>query len=163
MADKKQQKPTEKSVNASTGLTPIQEQAALLLASGETITAVATKLEVNRCTLYEWQKLVTFQCYFNQQATDYRDSLRNGLFGLADEALKVIKGCLQSGNEITRLKTAIWLIERVKDVDTGETDVREVIKEKCTHIQTPWDMEKPVSVFNENEYNKELKRLHLEI
>ena len=75
----------------------------------------------------------------------------------------MIKGCLQSGNEITRLKTAIWLIERVKDVDTGETDVREVIKEKCTHIQTPWDMEKPMSVFNENEYNKELKRLHLEI
>ena len=162
MKDKKQQKPTEIEVNTSTGLTPIQEQAALLLASGETITAVAAKLELNRCTLYEWQKLITFKCYFNQQATDYRDSLRNGLFGLADEALNVIKGCLQSGNEITRLKTAIWLIERVKDVDTGSTDVRAVLKERCTHIQAPWDMSVPMSVFNEKEYNKELERLHLE-
>jgi len=162
MKDKNRQNPTETGINASTGLTPIQEQAALLLASGETITEVANKLELNRCTLYEWQKLITFKCYFNQQATDYRDSLRNGLFGLADEALKVIRDCLQSSSEITRLKTAIWLIERVKDVDTGETDVRVMLKRSCTHTLAPWDMESPTDVFNEDEYNRELERLHLD-
>lgn len=158
--DKNQQKPTEKAtVNPQTGLTPLQEQAAILLASGETITAVAAKMSLNRGTLYEWQKLITFQCFLNQQATDYRDNLRNGLYGLAHDALQVIGGSLQSANEGIRLKAAMWLAEKVKDNDTGQTDVREALKEQCTH--SDWGVGDLLS-FDADEYKKELKRLGLE-
>lgn len=48
MTDKNQQKPTERgNINPETGLTPQQEQAAMMLATGETITAVAIRA---RCT-----------------------------------------------------------------------------------------------------------------
>lgn len=40
--DKKQQKPTE--INPDSGLTILQEKAALLLASGESITSVSEEL-----------------------------------------------------------------------------------------------------------------------
>lgn len=44
MTDKSQQKPTEKgNISPETGLTPQQEQAAMMLATGETITVVAAK------------------------------------------------------------------------------------------------------------------------
>ena len=48
-SDKKQQKPT---LSPLTGLTPQQEQAAMMLASGENLTAVARQLNLNRSTLY---------------------------------------------------------------------------------------------------------------
>lgn len=162
MADKNQQKPTkttEKAViNPQTGLTPTQEQAAMLLASGQTITAVADKLNVNRCTLYEWQRLVTFQCFFNQQATDYRNSIKNGLLGLANDAMDTIRATLHSDNESNRLKAAMWIVERVKDIKTGDTDVRTVLKKKHTSSALDWGVDE---TFDESGYKKELRDLGL--
>lgn len=92
MTDKNQQKPTERgNINPEIGLTPQQEQVAMMLATGETITAVAAKLCLNRCTLYEWQKLLPFQCFLNKQAADYRDNLKNGLYAIASDALQAIR------------------------------------------------------------------------
>lgn len=154
MADKTQQNPTGKNtVNPQTGLTPLQEQAAMMLATGETITAVAAKLNVNRCTIYEWQRLITFQCFLNKQADDYRESLKNGLFGLASDALQTIRDCLHSTNEGNRLKVAMWLIERVNNTDTGQTDAREAIREQCTNDIMGFDG----NYFDEKGYNKALQ------
>ena len=154
MTDRNQQKPTERgNISPETGLTPQQEQAAIMLATGETITAVAAKLSLNRCTLYEWQKLLPFQCFLNKQAADYRDNLKNGLYALASDALQTIRDCLHSANEGNRLKAAMWLVERVSDADTGETDVREAIRERCTKDV----MEVDSTLFDEDEYNKALQ------
>ena len=154
MADKNRQKTTEKNnVNPQTGLTPLQEQVAMMLATGETISAVAVKLNVNRCTIYEWQRLVTFQCFLNKQAKDYRDNLRNGLFGLANDALQVVNDGLHSANETNRLKTAMWLIEKIKDLDTGQTDARSVLKEECTQEMFGWDG----GMFDKKAYNDALQ------
>lgn len=154
MTDKNQQKPTERgNINPDTGLTPQQEQAAMMLATGETITAVAAKMSLNRCTLYEWQKLLPFQCFLNKQAADYRDNLKNGLYALASDALQAIRDSLHSTNEGNRLKAAMWLVERVSDADTGETDVREAIKERCTKDVMEFDS----TLFDEDEYNDALQ------
>ncbi len=164
MNNKKRQKTTEKTnlpkVNPLTGLTPIQEQAAILLASGDSITAVAEKISVNRSTLYKWQIQVTFQCFFNQQCTDYKNNLKNGLFGLADEALNAIRDSLQSKNEAIRLKTAMWITDKVELSETGTTDVRAVIKERHTKSESiDWD----TPTFDEHGYKNELKQLGLSL
>ena len=160
MSDKRQQKATENAeVNATTGLTPIQEQAAILLASGDTITTVAEKIGVNRSTLYKWQMKVTFQCFFNRQCKDYKDNLRNGLFGLAGEALNAIRGCLHSENETTRLKAAMWLADKVELSETGSTDVREAIKLQYTKNEfDDWG-----NTFDRRGYENELTRLGLSL
>ena len=63
--DKTQQNLTN--LTLVTGLTPVQEQAAMLLASGESVTEVASKVNVNRATIYLWQQKINFQCFLNQQ------------------------------------------------------------------------------------------------
>lgn len=141
--------------NATTGLTPIQEQAAILLASGETITAVAAQIGVNRSTLYEWQGIVTFKCFFNRQRVDYQEQLKNGLFGLTGEALATLRNCLHSDNEPTRLKAATWLLERVADQKTGITDVREALRDKHTQGLDEW----AGVTFNKTEFEKECRQL----
>ena len=128
-----QQKTTElATVNRNTGLTPLQEKAATLLAGGMTITEVAGAVSIDRTTIYRWLSIVTFQCYLNRQAADNKESLRNGLFSLTNEALAAIRQSLQSSNEATRLKAAIWLIERVESATVGYTDPRAALKDEQT-------------------------------
>lgn len=159
MSNRKQQKATEMAdvpeVNTQTGLTPIQEQAAILLASGDSFTAVAEKVSVNRSTLYKWQMQITFQCFFNQQCNDYKNNLKNGLFGLANEALSAIRDCLHSDNEATRLKAAMWVTDKVELSEIGKSDVREAVKDK--HITSSLNDWGDFSNFDEKGYKTELR------
>lgn len=156
MNHNKQQKATE-TANQETGLTPLQEQTAIMLASGERITAVAEQLNLNRSTIYKWQRLVTFKCFFNRQCKDYRDTLITGLFGLSQEALQTIKESLHSDNEAVRLKTAMWLADKINNITIGDFDVHKAIKEECTQNQWEW----ADNIFGQSDYEARLKELNL--
>ncbi len=119
-------------ISPATGLTPQQEQACILLASGESYTATAQRLNINRGTLYKWQDSLPFQCFYNQQCSDYKAEVRNALFGLHSEAVETVRELMQTGGEATRLKAAIWLLEKVEAVEIGTTDVRAALKEQNT-------------------------------
>ena len=165
MSNRKPQKTTEMAdvpeVNTQTGLTPIQEQAAILLASGDSFTAVAEKVSVNRSTLYKWQMQITFQCFFNQQCKEYKDNLKNGLFGLADEALSAIRDCLHSDNEATRLKAAMWVTDKVELSEVGNSDLKQAIRAKhTTSSLNDWG---DLSTFDEKAYKTELRQLGLNL
>lgn len=144
-------------ISPETGLTPQQEQACVMLASGEGYTAVATKLGINRGTLYRWQDNLAFRCFLNRQCRDYRDEVKNGLIGLHSEAVRAIKELLNSGSEATRLKAAVWVIERVVGVEVEETDIRKVLRDKATVMG--WEEE--TVVFNKEAYKKSLKEYGL--
>lgn len=140
--NKKQQKT---GVNPQTGLTPTQEQGAVLMASGETVTAVADKLNVNRGTIYKWFANVAFQCFYNRQCQDVKDEVKNGVLGLCGDAVSTLRTLIRDGNESTRLKACIWILERASQTTTGETDIREALKAQATHqtdITQLWDAPK---------------------
>ncbi len=147
---------TKLEVDSQTGLNPIQEEAAILLASGETITDVAAKIGVKRGTIYDWQGLVTFQCYYNQQRHNYKEHLTNGIIALTNDALTAIRNSLHSANESIQLKTATWLLEKIAEQKTGQTDVRAVVRKQCTSGIDDWGgFEK----FDKTAYQSECKRL----
>ena len=135
----------------ASGLTPIQEQAAILMASGERITAIAERLQVNRCTIYEWMNVLTFQCFYNKQCKIIKEKLWAGLLGLQKETIEAMKGSLQSDNPAIKLKAAIWMAERLIDGYVGETDPIEIIKDRCRH---GWGN-------NDEEFKKLLEEYHL--
>lgn len=144
-------------ISPATGLTPQQEQACILLASGESYTAVAQRLNINRGTLYKWQDLLPFQCFYNKQCSDYKAEVRNALLGLHAEAVDTVRELMNNGGEATRLKAAIWLLERVEAVEVGATDVREVLK--AQHTEPIFDL--PKTSLNDKAYRQALKDLGL--
>lgn len=149
--NKNEQKTTKSNV---TGLTPLQEQACMMLASGEGITAVAEKLSLNRGTLYKWQHYMAFQCFYNQQCQDYKSEVKNALMGMHAQAIATVGELLETGNESTRLKAAMWLLEKVEAVEVGDTDIRAVLKAQCSHSLDDWGDFAPQ--LNEREYKKAL-------
>lgn len=144
-------------MDITTGLTPTQEKAAILLASGETISAVAAKVGVNRCTIYDWQGILTFQCFFNRQRKDYKEHLLNSIFALTDEALVAVRDSIMSSNEQIRLKAAVWLLERVSNMEVGQTDVRDCLKKQCTKDIYDWG--ESLTQFDSSAYDAACKRL----
>lgn len=131
--NEKQQKLTKLTpVEQVTGLTPQQEQAALLLASGESVTDVASKVNVNRATIYLWLQKVGFKCFYNQQCQIIQDNIRNGLFGLYGDALQALKDTLNSDNEPAKLKAAMYILGKIELIDTSQQDPVEEIKKLCT-------------------------------
>lgn len=146
-----QQKPTNLN---DTGLTPVQEKTAILLASGESISSVAEKLQLNRSTIYQWQDMLTFQCFYNQQKQDIREGMRSELFMLGGLAVGILKESLNSENESVRLKASLAVIDRIENANIGCFNVRNILKEKAT--SSAWeDFNAPT--LDEGKYQKLLK------
>lgn len=134
-----------------TGLSPTQEQVAILLASGESVTDVANKMNVNRTTIYLWQQKINFQCFYNQQCKIIQDNIRNGLCGLYKDALEAVKDCLKSPNEALRLKTAMYVISKVEILDTSKQNPVKEIEKLCT---SDWTDDFDGKVLDEEQFNK---------
>ncbi len=145
----------------TTGLTPQQEKAAVLLASGNTITETAKKLNVIRSTVYEWAEKANFKAYYNSLIKDIRERSENALFGMIDEAHKAIRESLKSKNESVKLKAALSIIDRVKTVEIGETDPIKLIKQQCTY-HSSFNIDFGDTEFDERRFEKLMQENNLE-
>lgn len=147
-------------ISPATGLTPQQEQACILLASGESYTTVAQRLKINRGTLYKWLDYnLPFKCYYNSQRIKYRERILERVFGLFDSAISVLSKSLNSDNEAIRLKAAMWLIGRMdnhnRELQDQENDIRAVLMRRYTVFAGD------LPLLNDYEYKKALKKLHM--
>ena len=146
-------------ISPTTGLTPQQEQACILLASGENVTNVADKLSLNRGTLYKWQQNKAFECFYNKQCQEYKQEVKNGLLGLHQQAIATMGQLMTNGNEATRLKAAMWVLEKVEAIEIGDTNIRQVLKDQCTTTTDNWA---DFTQLNEKEYKRHLKAYGLD-
>lgn len=120
-------------VSTATGLTPTQEEACTLLASGSTVTDVATKLAVSRTAIYEWQKQTTFKVFFNKQRSIIQSNTLQGLFGMAVDAIQAIRNSLNSNDEKIRFKAATYIVDKLQSIEIGQTDIFKAIRGEATH------------------------------
>ena len=119
-------------VSEATGLTPTQEEACTLLASGSSVTDVATKLDVSRTAIYQWQRQTTFKVYFNKQRSVIQSATLQGLFGMATEAITAIRDSLHSEDEKVRLKAATYIVDKLQGIEIGQTDIIKAIEGEAT-------------------------------
>ena len=81
------QKVTELEVYHSC-LTPQQEQVAVVMASGKTITDTASALQISRATIYRLMQNDMFMAYYNMLCSEAKMNGKNGLMALQGKALK---------------------------------------------------------------------------
>tara|TARA_B110000196_G_C20754944_1_gene479417 strand:+ start:195 stop:617 length:423 start_codon:yes stop_codon:yes gene_type:complete len=107
---------------SQTELTPLQEQGALLLSSGQNVIEVAKTLDVDRSTIWYWRQIPAFEAILNQLRIETLQTMQDGLLALHQQALKTIKRCLSSENETVALKASQVIIEKTLQFQVGETD-----------------------------------------
>lgn len=147
---------TKANISTITGLTPTQERACNLLASGATVEAVAKEMHVTESTLLLWQKQTTFKCYFNQKRNSIKGSLTQGVYSLAQEAVNALRQSLNSDNEQVRLKAATYVVDKLQSIEVGQTDIVEAVRAEATYKSGIFDS---VPTFHEGEFNSKLKEL----
>ena len=120
---------------SQTELTPLQEQGALLLSSGQNVIEVAKTLDVDRSTIWYWRQIPAFEAILNQLRTETLQTMQDGLLALHQQALKTIKRCLSSENETVALKASQVIIEKTLQFQVGETDTEKIELEQQIQIQ----------------------------
>ncbi len=146
------------------GLTAQQETAAAMLASGSGVNEVADTLHIHRSTVWAWKNLPTFIAYTNSLVQEIKDHTRAGVLSLYSDAIETFRRVLQSDNGVAALKAATYIIERVKGLEVGTTDAREIVRQMCTthqphELETMWN---PTEQFDEASYRRICAELGIE-
>ncbi|MCF6366401.1 MAG: hypothetical protein L3J35_09390 [Bacteroidales bacterium] len=142
-----------------TYLTAKEQKAVELLAIGKNYNEVSKELKIDRTTLWQWKQKPTFEAYYNSLIKEVKEHTKEKILSLYDEALKTVESCLKSDNDNIRLKTALYLIDKVENIDFGLTDAKQIIKNQCTETKEMFDNWGVSNNFNKNKYN-ELCKLH---
>ena len=116
-------------------------QALSLLAAGSPIDKVANTLGVHRATLWRWKKDPKFVAEWNKMLAEMKERQTLALVKLQEEALNALYSCLNSKNDVVRLRAALSVMGRVDNLKVGCTDP-EVIqqeKEQNHRLQQMWE------------------------
>jgi hypothetical protein len=120
-------------------LPPKQEQFVTMLIAGKRYQDIASELGVNKATLSTWRNLETVQARYNQLVSEIKTDLESGLMDLYSGAVDTLKDCMTEGSDQTRVKIALWLIERAEKLEPGTTDPAEIVRQKHTTTTGPFD------------------------
>ena len=112
-------------------LSPQQEQAAALLASGISVQTVADQLSVHRTTLWHWRNLETFQAYFNALRFDAKQQAAEGIAALQQKAVETLERVMENGSDGAALRAAALVLQTAQARVTGETNPRRLIRDQA--------------------------------
>ena len=99
-----------------------KQQALSLLAAGSPLEKVAHSIGVHRATLSRWKKDPKFVAEWNKMLAEMKERQTLALVKLQEEALNALYSCLNSKNDVVRLRAALSVMERVDNLKVGCTD-----------------------------------------
>ena len=108
-------------------LEPQQQQALVLLASGQGVDEISDTLKIHRTTLWRWRKQPEFVARWNQMVQQGKEKQIQLLLELQQQALHVLKDCLSSENELLRFKAAIAIVDKVGAMPDGSVYPDEIL------------------------------------
>jgi hypothetical protein len=100
--------PEARPPSPESGLDSKQLKAALALAEGKTETQTAQLVEVNRSTIYRWQKQAAFVAEVNRLNREYVGEYRAKVRSLIAKATQTVEDCLdREDSDPLKLKAAM--------------------------------------------------------
>lgn len=152
----------EREVPLPEGLTPQQEQAASLLASGIAIQDVADQLDIHRSTLWHWRQRETFQAHLNTLRKEANQDALGRLLSLQADAFETVIRLMENGNDATALKAARYVLERAGKIQIGATDPRAIIRASFTTNEVSEMMDLMDRSFDRHGYEERCEELGIE-
>ena len=103
-------------------LTPIQEKMINSLLSGKSIVETAKEIGKGRDFIYTNLEKPTVKAEYNGRLNDIKQDSESRISGLYQKAIDTLEGSLTAENEGVRLKTALFLLDRLDKLNHLETD-----------------------------------------
>ena len=117
-----------------------KQQSLSLLAAGSPLEKVAHSIGVHRATLWRWKKDPKFVAEWNKMLEEMKERQTLALVKLQEEALNALYSCLNSKNDVVRLRAALSVMERVDNLKVGcDPEVIQKEKEQNQRLQQMWE------------------------
>ena len=107
-------------------LTANQNKALALLATGQNVEEISNSLGVHRSTLWRWRQEPQFIAEWNKLIYETKEVQERALLDMQAKAIGALGDCLNSRNEMVKLRASLIILDKVQNLRVGATDPREI-------------------------------------
>ena len=107
-------------------LTANQNKALALLATGQSVEEISNLLGIHRSTLWRWRQDPQFIAEWNKLIYETKEVQERALLDMQAKAIGALGDCLNSRNEMVKLRASLTILDRVQGLRVGATDPREI-------------------------------------
>jgi len=111
-------------------LTANQNKALALLATGQSVEEISNFLGIHRSTLWRWRQDPQFIAEWNKLIYETKEVQERALLEMQAKAIGALGDCLNSRNEMVKLRASLTILEKVQGLKVGATNPKQVLQIK---------------------------------
>ena len=109
-------------------LTANQNKALALLATGQSVEEISNSLGIHRSTLWRWRQDPQFIAEWNKLIYETKEVQERALLEMQAKAICALGDCLNSRNEMVKLRASLTILDRVQGLRVGAIDANQILQ-----------------------------------
>ena len=109
-------------------LTANQNKALALLATGQSVEEISNSLGIHRSTLWRWRQDPQFIAEWNKLIYETKEVQERALLEMQAKAISALGDCLNSRNEMVKLRASLTILDRVQGLRVGATEAQQILQ-----------------------------------
>ena len=109
-------------------LTANQNKALALLATGQSVEEISNFLGIHRSTLWRWRQEPQFIAEWNKLIYETKEVQERALLEMQAKAIGALGDCLNSRNEMVKLRASLTILDRVQGLRVGAIDANQILQ-----------------------------------
>ena len=109
-------------------LTANQNKALALLATGQSVEEISNFLGIHRSTLWRWRQDPQFIAEWNKLIYETKEVQERALLEMQAKAIGALGDCLNSRNEMVKLRASLTILDRVQGLRVGAIDANQILQ-----------------------------------